>query len=122
MLPNSASPVLKTNITISLDPAFPFTLSDPQDFSVTAISLTKPDYIRYMNCWKVDDSKKQITTMFGGAYSGKFQISIRHKEYGLVDTNNMILDVSSKIQSISPQVGSVHGGTLVTIKGTNFGT
>jgi hypothetical protein len=34
----------------------------------------------------------------------------------------MLLDVSSKVTNVSPLVGSIYGGTLVTITGTNFGT
>jgi hypothetical protein len=34
----------------------------------------------------------------------------------------MILDVSSKVSSVTPLVGSIHGGTMITITGTNFGT
>lgn len=60
--------------------------------------------------------------MFGGAYTGMFQIHIRHKNYGLLNTEGMFLDVSSKVTNVSPLVGSIHGGTLVTIQGTNFGT
>jgi hypothetical protein len=59
--------------------------------------------------------------MFGGAESGKFQMSIRHIKYGLVDTKNMILDVSAEVYSFSPKIGSIFGGTLLTIKGRNFG-
>jgi hypothetical protein len=60
--------------------------------------------------------------MFGGAETGLFQMSIRHRVYGLVNTENMVLDVSSRVTSISPKIGSIYGGTLVTITGTNFGT
>jgi hypothetical protein len=70
----------------------------------------------------VDDSAKTIRAMFGGAYSGVFQMSIRHKNYGLLNTEGMILDVSSKVTRVSPVVGSIHGGTLITIEGSNFGT
>jgi hypothetical protein len=59
--------------------------------------------------------------MFGGAESGEFQISIRHYSYGLVDTSGMLLDVSASVSNISPKVGSIYGGTLVTITGQNFG-
>jgi hypothetical protein len=55
--------------------------------------------------------------MFGGAESGIFQLSIRHKVYGLLDTAGMLLDVSSRVISFSPKVGSIYGGTLLTIKG-----
>jgi hypothetical protein len=48
-------------------------------------------------------------------------MSIRHKNYGLIDTEGMILDVSSRVSSVSPKQGSIYGGTLLTITGTNFG-
>jgi len=120
--PNSASPVLKTPIVITLDPFFPYELYDPKDFTVNATSVDDENYIRYLNVLSVDNSAMTIRAMFGGAYTGMFQISIRHKTYGLLDTDGMILDVSSKVSSVSPLVGSINGGTLVTITGTNFGT
>lgn len=82
-----------------------------------------------MNVIDVDDKTKKLVTKFGGAkskwwgggYSGKFQITIRHKDYGLVDTKDQILDVSSTTTDISPKIGSIYGGTLLTITGTNYG-
>ena len=84
-------------------------------------SLEDPTYIRYMNVIAVDDDLKQFTVMFGGAYSGQYQISIRHREYGLVGTDNLILDVSSSVTEFYPRTGSIYGGTLITITGNNFG-
>jgi len=49
-------------------------------------------------------------------------MNIRHKTFGLIETKDMILDVSSRVSSISPKIGSIYGGTMVTITGTNFGT
>jgi hypothetical protein len=46
---------------------------------------------------------------------------IRHAKYGLLDTTGMILTVGSSVSSISPKVGSIYGGTIVTIDGVNFG-
>jgi len=120
--PNSASPVLKTVIEISLSPDFPYEMLDPKDFSVNATSVNDANYIRYLNVLTVDDSTKTMRAMFGGAYTGIFQMNIRHKFYGLVDTENMLLDVSSKVTGVTPLEGSIHGGTLLTITGTNFGT
>jgi hypothetical protein len=130
--PNSASPVLKTPIFISLDPAFPYALN-AEDFSVNATSTADETYVRYLNVLSVVDTPavegdtpveavKKLRVMFGGAESGYFQMSIRHKTYGLLDTTDMILDVSSKVTSYSPKVGSIYGGTLLTISGSNFGT
>ena len=69
----------------------------------------------------VDDGAKTLTVMFGGAYSGEFQVHIRHRQYGLVDTEGMILTVGAWVTSYSPAVGSIYGGTLLTITGQNFG-
>lgn len=48
-------------------------------------------------------------------------MNIRHKEFGLVETVGITLTVGSNVTSISPQSGSIYGGTLITITGTNFG-
>lgn len=33
----------------------------------------------------------------------------------------MILDVSARVTGYTPTSGSIHGGTMLTITGTNFG-
>lgn len=99
---------------------FPYELLK-EDLSINATSVTNSSYIRYMNVIAVNDTAKTFTAMFGGAYSGKFQINVRHRRYGLVGTNGLILDVSSSITDFSPMTGSIYGGTLLTIRGTNFG-
>ena len=62
-----------------------------------------------------------MVALFGGAESGQFQVSIRHTEYGLVGTDGLILHVTSEVASFYPTSGSIYGGTLLTITGTNFG-
>jgi len=121
LTPASANPTLKTKINITLEADFPYTLTDRKDFSVNATNISNPTYFRQMNVIGIDDSTKTITCMFGGAWSGLYQISIRHKAFGLLDTNGLILTVGSNVTSISPSSGSIYGGTLVTITGTNFG-
>ena len=74
-----------------------------------------------MNVIAVDDATKTITCMFGGAWSGKYWITMRHRMYGYLDTNRIILTVGSNVTSITPRVGSIYGGTLLNIRGTNFG-
>ena len=118
--PDSASPVLKTKITVQLETDFPYTLAK-EDLSINATSIDDNTYIRYMNVLSVDDDAKTFVAMFGGAYSGKFQISIRHSAYGLVGTDNLILDVGAYVTEYSPMTGSIYGGTLLTITGNNFG-
>lgn len=118
--PSSANPTLKTKINITIEIDFPYTL-DKADFSVNATNISNPSYFRQMNVISVDDASKTLTCMFGGAWSGEYQISIRHRQFGLLYTNDVILTVGSNVTSVTPNIGSVHGGTLLTIQGTNFG-
>jgi hypothetical protein len=117
--PSSSSPVLKKDVVIQLDTTFPFTL-DRDDFTVNATSVDDPTYIRYLKVNEVDDTAKTLTCKFGGAESGLFNIVIRHATYGLIKSE-LTLDVNSYVTSISPNTGSIYGGTLITIGGTNFG-
>ena len=119
--PSSVSPVLKTKVTITLDADFPHTLKK-EDFTVNATSTKNATYIRYMRVVAVDDAKKQLTCMFGGAESGKFTIAVRHAKYGIVDTKDVVLDVSASVTKIEPNTGSIHGGNMITVTGKNFGT
>jgi hypothetical protein len=70
--PNSASPVLKTPIEISLSSEFPYPLTDASHFTVNATSVNDESYIRYLNVLSVNDDTKTIRAMFGGAYTGMF--------------------------------------------------
>jgi len=77
LIPSSVSPVLKTNITIQLESDFPFTLSK-DDFTVNATNQTNTTYIRYLKVIDVDDASKTIVAKFGGAWSGTYDVSVRH--------------------------------------------
>jgi hypothetical protein len=100
--PSSASPVLKTKINITLEPDFPYYL-ERDDFSVNATNLTNPSYYRRMNVIAADNDTKTITCMFGGAWSGDYWITIRHAEFGLLDTNGIMLTVGSNVTDIYPK-------------------
>jgi hypothetical protein len=39
----------------------------------------------------------------------------------MIDTSSILFTVESTITSVVPQTGSIYGGTLLTITGTNFG-
>jgi hypothetical protein len=89
LTPSSVSPVLKTKVSIKLDADFPYALNKDH-FTVNATSISNSTYIRYMNVIEVDDAQKKLTCMFGGAESGLFQISIRHKDYGLIEVSEAL--------------------------------
>ena len=120
LTPSSASPVLKTDIVFQLDAAFPYTL-DRDDFTVNATDVNNSEYVRYLKVNSVDDSAKTFTAKFGGAESGDFVLSVRHADYGLVKAYHQTLNVGATVTGVSPLTGSIYGGTLLTITGTNFG-
>lgn len=89
--PSSASPVLKTRLTITIDDDFPFPDAEASQFTVNATSVDDSTYIRYLSVLSLDftDDAKTMEVMFGGAYTGVFDIAIRHSEYGLLNTAGM---------------------------------
>lgn len=85
LVPPSANPTLKTKINVTLASSFPYTLSK-SDFTVNATNISNPSYFRQMNVIAADDATKTLTVMFGGAWSGLYQVNVRHNVYGLVNT------------------------------------
>jgi len=83
--PASANPTLKTKLNVTLASTFPYTLNRA-DFTVNATNISNPSYFRQMNVIAADDATKTLTVMFGGAWSGMYQVNIRHNRYGLVNT------------------------------------
>ena len=79
LTPDSASPVLKTMLNITLESTFPYTMNDPADFSANATNISNPEYFRQMNVLAVDDATKTLSVIFGGAWSGSYSISVRHR-------------------------------------------
>jgi hypothetical protein len=90
-------------------------------FSVNATNVDDPTNIRYLNVLSNDDTAKTVTVLFGGAWSGNYQVAIRHSVYGLLETTNLILKVGTQVDAISRNTIGMHGGTLFTITGKNFG-
>lgn len=119
--PSSASPVLKTLLTVTLESTFPVAL-DKNDFSVNFTSTTNSSIVKRLNVVSVDDSAKTLKVMFGGAKSDTFRVALRHKTQGLLKTSDLLFNVGASVTSVSPKQGSIHGGTILTIIGTNFGT
>ena len=74
----------------------------------------------------VDDPKKTITVKFNGAPIGAYTFVVTANslpsKYGILDSSAIIFQTSSTVTNISPSTGSVLGGTLLTITGTNFST
>lgn len=110
------SPVLKANLTITLDSSFAGTL-DVDDLEVFITELSNTTNIRALNVMSVSNSVKTITCKYGGAYSGTYKLIVRSISLGRFDADDVSLLVEAKITDFNPKSGSIYGGTLITISG-----
>ena len=117
--PTSASPVLSTILTVSLEDTYPEELL-VEDFTARLVDQTNSTITRPLYVMSVDDSTKEIRIKFPGAESGNYYVQIESASIGRIDKTPLSLEVIGKITGISPTYGSIHGGTLVTIDGVNF--
>ena len=113
--------MLKTTLTITLDPLYP-TILKVADLKVTLLSDADSTFTKDLFIMSVDDATKAIKVKFGGAVSGNYHISVWSKQYGKITMTNLALVVGSSVTNITPLIGSMYGGTLVTITGINFST
>jgi hypothetical protein len=62
-----------------------------------------------------DVGAQYLKVMFGGSESGLYRFIVRSKSFGRFDTSSITLETIGKVTSFSPNSGSIHGGTLITI-------
>jgi hypothetical protein len=68
-------------------------------------------------------SPKTFTVKFNGAPIGSYTFYVEANspsQYGQLNTAAISINTESTITSVSPVSGSVLGGTILTITGTNF--
>jgi len=118
MSPSSASPVLKTELTIYLSDTFVDIVKE--DFIATLIKDDDADFESTLYVMSADQSNNSIVVKFNGAFSGDYHIQLYSATYGMIATDELALSVHSTITSVSPLSGSIYGGALVTITGENF--
>lgn len=83
------------------------------------------NYIRDLYVMRVDNNAKTLTVKFNGAPPAQYYFALTSNSasnYGRLDTSAVSFQTSSVITAVSPKSGSVFGGTLLTITGTNFST
>jgi len=83
---------------------------------------TAANYVRDLYVMSVDNtsSPKTITVKFNGAPPNSYYIDVTSAKYGKLSATSLDFRTSSTITSYTPMSGSVLGGTLMTITGTNF--
>jgi hypothetical protein len=119
--PNSVSPVLATNLTVTLDSGYPETLN-AADFTAHLIDATNSTNTRALYVVSVDDSTKTIVIKFPGADSGDYLVQVESSSVGRIDKSALTLEVKAKVTGFSPNTSSYLGGQLITITGENFST
>jgi len=118
--PASASPVLPTSITVTLDAGYPGDMTSKEDFTAKLISEADATKTRALYVKSVDAVNKKVVVKFPGAESGSYFIALEGKGVGRIDQANLKLKVEGRVTGIAPLQGSYLGGTLVTIDGVNF--
>jgi hypothetical protein len=68
----------------------------------------------------VDDTNKKIKIAFSGAPSDTYVLQVTHNIYGDIDTTLVTLITEGRIISYTPSLGSINGGTNITITGHTF--
>lgn len=75
MTPASASPVLKSNLTIQLDATYPIALNK-SDFKAELFGINDTTYERELYVMSVDDAAKTVKVKFPGAVSGNYKLQL----------------------------------------------
>jgi hypothetical protein len=119
LVPDNASPVLKSEIMINLWTSYPETLVTT-DFTVVLYSLNDTTYERELYVMAANDTEKSLKIKFPGAYSGLYTMQVSSRQHGRIDSDQLFLDVYGRVTSITPSTGSKYGGALITIYGENF--
>ena len=73
----------------------------------------------------VDDVARTVTIKFKGATSGEYLVYLSSKSLGRLDLgvfSESGITTRARVTAITPQQGSVLGGSTVTITGENFST
>jgi len=118
--PTSVSPVLKGLMEVTIENTYPVALK-AEDFTVELLSKSAPEYIKPMRVFKVDTGRNVLICKYGGAWSGDYGVRVKSKEVSNLDSSALAVKVEAELHSITPNSGSIFGGTLITLTGKNWG-
>lgn len=118
--PSSVSPVLSTDLTVTLDSAYPGDMTSPADFTCKLVEKANTTNVRDLYVMAVDATAKTVKIKFPGAMGGVYYLALEGKGVGRIGSDSLELTVEIKMTAISPQQGSYLGGTKLTIDGINF--
>ena len=119
LTPDNSSPVLKKDLVIN---GTGFS-ADPSRFTV----WLKPEAVdgKEYECNTVSSTTTTITCRLSGGKKGAYRVKVHMKGVGYSlpkTTDSDLFHYRTTVTSISPTKGSLVGGTVLTIQGTNFST
>lgn len=120
LAPNSASPVLLTELVVTLESTYPGDMNSALDFTATLKGKTDPTISRPLFVKAVSAADKTVTITFPGADSGEYYIALEGTGVGRIEHEPLLLTVEGVVTGISPLQGSYLGGNKITITGRNF--
>lgn len=126
--PPRLSPIHFKTLEVQLAASYPISGMTVDDFEVTLVPdslevthlTVNNDGRRQLNVVAVDPIAKTLTVKYGGAYSGLYDVLIKSKVNGNVDTSAIQVTVIFEILDFTPLQGSIFGGTKLTITGGPF--
>lgn len=120
--PKSASPVLKSTLTIN-GTAFGTDISKLK-VTLKRTTLYKDKKIEF-DCNVLTAADNKITCRLGGGFSGTYKVIVTTSDRGdndVQDVDDDIFTYEITVISVTPTSGSTQGGTELVITGTNFST
>lgn len=84
-MPNRVSPVLKSNLTISLASNYAAVLGS-LNFNIAISNKKTPNILTNLYLISQDDATKSLVVKFPGAPSGNYSLHVRSEQFGRIDT------------------------------------
>lgn len=104
--PNTASPVLKSFLTITIDSEYTFDLVQ-EDLSVRIEPASTNDnenaYGKDLYVTGVDNDARTLDVKFGGAWSGEYDVFVSDATVGLVNMDGVVLTAIGTITDFNPK-------------------
>jgi hypothetical protein len=94
LVPNSVSPVLKTEIVINLPLTYEGTVS-VEEFIVELLDDNDATFLKELYILSADASAMTLTVKFPGAWSGDYRLRATSATYGRLDNSDLGLTVKS---------------------------
>lgn len=100
--PSSVSPVLATDLTVTLDASYPGDMNSRLDFTCKLVEKANITNSRDLYVMSVDAGAKTVKIKFSGAMSGVYFLALEGKGVGRIGSDSLELAVESKVTAISP--------------------